>query len=157
MGNADGAQVADFRQDWRRLNTGRLLYEGYELYNAALVKALLPSGFPGVRNTHFNLLRHLDADGTRMTDLANRANLTKPAITSLVRACLELELVTVGDSPDDGRERVVRFSPRGLEMMRQVRKALVKIERTLAARLGEESYAQFRAALLTLSTLREGL
>ncbi len=157
MKRASKPQAADFKRDWRRLNTGRLLYEGYELYNATLLKILNPAGFPGVRNTHFNLLRQLDAEGTRMSDLAKRANLTKPAITGLVRACLELDLVTVEQSSDDGRARMVRFSPRGLQLMRQIRRIQITIERDLADRLGEEAYAQFRSALLTLANLRDAM
>ncbi len=147
--------AADFTRDWRRLNTGRLLYEGYYLYNETLLKTLNSGGFPGIRNTHFNLLRHLDADGTRMSDLASRANLTKPAITGLARACQDLELVTVEQSTDDARARMVRFAPRGLQLMRQIRRIQVTLERDLAARLGDETYGQLRSALLTLANLRD--
>ncbi len=150
-------QAADFKQDWRRLNTGRLLYEGYEFYNAALLKSLIPAGFPEIRNTHFNLLRHLDPDGTRMSDLASRANLTKPAITGLVRACQNLDLVTVEQSSDDARARMVRFSPRGSQLMRRIRQTLLTIELDLAAYLGDEAYGQLRAALLALANLRDTL
>ncbi len=157
MRRARHLQAADFKRDWRRLNTGRLLYEGYELYNATLLKSLVPAGFPGIRNTHFNLLRHLDADGTRMSDLASRANLTKPAITGLVRACLDLDLVTVEQSSDDARARMVQFSPRGLQLMRQIRRTQLTIERDLAIRLGDEAYGQLRAALLALAKLRDAV
>ena len=147
-------QAADFGRDWRRLNTGRLLYEGYELYNAELLESLVSAGFPGIRNTHFNLLRHLDADGTRMSDLASRANLTKSAITGLVRACQDLDLVTVEQSSDDARARMVRFSPQGSRLMRRIRRIQLSIEGDLAARLGKEAYGRLRAALLTLANLR---
>ena len=146
--------ATDIDRDWRRLNTGRLLYEAYELYNARLLQSLVPAGFPGIRNTHFNVLRHLDADGTRMSDLASRANLTKSAITGLVRACQDLELVVVEPSTDDARARMVRFSPRGSQLMRQIRKTLLTLERDLAAHLGEEPYDQLRSALLALASLR---
>ena len=155
--NAQNIEVVAFKRDWRRLNTGRLLYECFELYNAALLKSLKPSQFADVRNTHLNLLRHLDAEGTRMSDLASRTNLTKAAITSLVRACKELDLVTVSSSSGDARTRVVKFSPKGLDLMRHIQKALLKIERQLAARLSGESYTQLRSALLSLSSFREAL
>ncbi len=154
MRSTKNPAAADFRRDWRRLNTGRLLYDGYALYNAALLKALVPAGFPGIRNTHFNLLRHLDAGGTRMSDLASRANLTKPAITGLVGACQALDLVTVEQSSEDARARMVRFSPRGLDLMRQIRQTQVTIEQDLANRLGDEIYGKLRAALLDLAKLR---
>ena len=157
--NADtrNGNVLDFKRDWRRLNTGRLLYECFELYNAALLGSLKTGKFPGVRNTHLNLLRHLDAEGTRMSDLASRANLTKAAITGLVHACTNLDLVTVGQSTEDARARVVRFSPKGLELMHHIRTTLVGIERRLASRLEGDAYAQLRAALLGVSSLRDTL
>ena len=150
---ARDAAVSEFKRDWRRLNTGRLLYECFELYNAAVLKSLKSTEFSGVRNTHFNLLRHLDAEGTRMSDLADRANFTKAAITSLVRACSELGLVTVAQSAGDARERVVKFSPKGLDLMRHIRRSQLTIERRLAAHLDDDAYTQLRAALLSLSKL----
>ncbi len=147
----------NFKQDWRKLNTGRLLYEGFELYNAALLKSLNRSEFLGIRNTHLNLLRHLDANGTRMTDLAGRSNFTKPAITSLVRACKDLDLVTVEQNRGDGRERVVRFSPKGLRLMQHIQRTLLTIEQRLATRLGDEAHEQLRSALLSLASLRDAL
>ena len=150
---ARDAAVSEFKRDWRRLNTGRLLYECFELYNAAVLKSLKSTEFSGVRNTHFNLLRHLDAEGTRMSDLADRANFTKAAITSLVRACSELDLVSVAQSAGDARERVVKFSPKGLDLMRHIRRSQLTIERRLAAHLDDDAYAQLRAALLSLSSL----
>ncbi len=157
--NADAQDtgVLDFKRDWRRLNTGRLLYECFELYNAAVLKSLKPTEFSGVRNTHFNLLRQLDAEGTRMSDLASRANVTKAAITSLVYACTDLDLVTVEQSTEDARARVVRFSPKGLELMRHIQKTQVGIERRLASRLEGDAYARLRAALLSMSSLRNEL
>ena len=149
--------ASDFQRDWRRLNTGRLLYEGYELYNATLLKSLNPTGFAEVRNTHFNLLRHLDADGTRMSDLASRANFTKAAITGLVRACQDLDLVFVEQSSEDARARMVRFSPRGLQLMRQIREIQVTLEDDLAASLGDETYGQLRSALLALAKMRDAV
>ncbi len=151
------AHPAAFKRDWRKLNTGRLLYEGFDLYNAALLSSLKHSEFAAIRNTHLNLLRHLDAEGTRMTDLATRSNLTKAAITGLVRSCRTLGLVTVGPSTEDARTRVVRFSPKGLGLMEHIQKTLLTIERRLAIRLGSEAYGQLRAALVTLSSLRDAL
>ncbi len=148
---------SEFKRDWRKLNTGRLLYEGFELYNSALLKSLKPVEFSGIRNTHLNLLRHLDADGTRMSDLATRSNLTKAAITSLVGACKGLDLVTVEQSAGDARERLVRFSPKGQDLMKHIEKTIRAIERRLNVQLGEDVYAQLRSALMDLSDSRDAL
>ena len=154
LSDSQSSQATDFLQDWRKFSTGRLLYNGYELYNAALLRSLVPVGFPEIRNTHFNLLRHLDADGNRMSDLASRSNLTKAAITGLVRSCQDLGLVTVEQSVDDARARLVRFSPRGWQLMQQIQQAQITIERDIADRLGDEVYGHLRTALLALSNLK---
>lgn len=148
---------ADFKQNWRKLNTGRLLYEGFELYNAALLRSLASTDFSHLRNTHLNLLRHIDAEGTRMTDLANRSNLTKAAITSLVQACKDLGLVTVGRSSDDARARLVRFSPKGLALMAHIQTTILAIEDRILVLLKDEEYGNLRTALLSLSRLRNDL
>ena len=143
-------------RNWRRLNTGRLFYECFEWYNAALLAELHASDFPGVRNTHLNLLRHLDVEGTRMSDLATRSNLTKAAITSLVRACETQGLVAVQSDTEDGRARMVRFSPRGNKMMRTIQGIIASIEHRVRAHMGDAPYVIFRAALLDLSGLWDG-
>lgn len=156
VGSGD-AHLSDLAQDWRKLNTGRLFYEGFELYNAALLNSLRSGPFSGIRNTHLNLLRHLDAEGTRMSDLARRSNLTRAAITGLVRACEQLDLVTVVPSSEDARARLVKFSPRGRELMRHIRRMVRVIERRLLDRLGDETYGNLRAALLSVSSVRDAL
>ena len=60
-----------------------------------------------------------------MTVLATRSDATKAAITSLVRGCTNLDLVTVGQSAGDARNRVVRFSDKGPELLEGIRKPLL--------------------------------
>ena len=64
-------------------------------------------------------------------------------------------MVTVEQSTDDARARMVRFAPRGMQLMRQIRRIQVTLERDLAVRLGDETYAQLRSALLTLANFRD--
>ncbi len=92
-----------------------------------------------------------------MTDLANRSNLTKAAITSLVQACKDLGLVTVGRSSDDARARLVRFSPKGLALMAHIQTTILEIEDRILVLLKGEEYSNLRTALLSLSRLRNDL
>ncbi len=140
-------------EGWRQINTGRLLYNGFEWYNFILLDALQTTDFEGIRHTHLNLLRHLDAEGTRMTDLAARSKLTKAAITALVRSCRDLGFVSVENKVDDGRTRVVRFTARGCDLMLLIEKTVGSIERRVRLRLGKQAYDDFRVALLSLSAL----
>jgi len=150
-----GGLRADAARSWRNLNTGRLLYGGFEYFEAAVLAALHEADYGHVRRTHFNVLRHLDAEGTRMSDLAARANVTKAAMTALVRACEEMGFVTVTIHKGDGRARLVNFTATGDELMRFFENTILASERVLRARLGKAGYESLRAGLLELSGMTD--
>ena len=150
-----GGLWADAGRSWRNLNTGRLLFSGFERWEAAVLARLHEGGWGDVRRTHFNILRHLDAEGTRMSDLAERANVTKAAVTALVRSCEALGLVTSSAGAADRRARLVAYTPKGLELMEFFRATMLALEDEVRDRLGPAAYAELRAALLALSGLTE--
>ena len=145
---------------WRNLNTSRLLLSSSGWCDAYLLAALEVAGFGQVRRTHFNVLRHMDSGdcgngGTRMTDLAARANLTRAAMTSLVRDCREMGFVTVRADAGDGRARLVHFTPEGDALMRTFKDIMAAMERHLRQQLGGAIYDGLRAGLLELSGIAD--
>ena len=154
-GTLPGGLDADGGRSWRNLNTGRLLFGCFKHWETAVLSHLHESGWSQLRRTHFHILRHLDVEGTCMSDLAERANVTKAAVTSLVRTCEALGLVMVMSGAADRRARLVRYTPKGLELMELFRAALLALEDDVRRRLGTQAYMEFRAALLALSGLTE--
>ncbi len=150
-----GGVRTDVDGSWRNLNTSRLLLSSSGWCDAYLLTALAVAGYGQVRRTHFNVLRHLDGDGTRMTDLAARANLTKAAMTSLVRACEEVGFVTVKTDEADRRARRVYFTPDGDTLMRAFKEIMAAMERHLRQHLGGMVYDGLRAGLLELSGITD--
>ena len=146
-----GGVRTDADGSWRNLNTSRLLMNSFAWCDAYLLAALREADYGQVRRTHLNVLRHLDGDGTRMTDLAARANLTKAAMTSLVRACEEMGFVAVKADEGDRRTRLVYFTPKGDALMRFFRDTMAAMERQLRQHLGGKTYDGLRAGLLKLS------
>ena len=65
--------------------------------------------------------------------------------------------MTVAPSSDDARARLVKFSPKGRELMRHIRRTIRVIERRLLVRLGSETYGNLRTTLLGVSSLRDTL
>ncbi|MEP7023527.1 MAG: MarR family winged helix-turn-helix transcriptional regulator [Actinomycetota bacterium] len=85
---------------------------------ATLVEAvavrLRDGGGTGLRAAHIQVFEHLDREGTRLTQLAERAEISHQAMGELVT-----ELVTGGylervPDPADGRARLVRPTAKGL-------------------------------------------
>jgi DNA-binding MarR family transcriptional regulator len=88
--------------------------------------------------SHLHITRHLALDGSRLTDLAQRANMTKQAMGKLVDQCEAWGLVTRQDDPRDARVRRIVFTPVGLAWLQAYRQAVAQAEEELRAAVGAE-------------------
>ncbi|MDB5482635.1 MAG: hypothetical protein JWO83_3688, partial [Caulobacteraceae bacterium] len=72
----------------------------------------------------------------------------RQAISQMLRDLHDRGLVVVRDDPDDGRARIVHFSPASESLRNAARDALEALERQLEARIGGKDDRSLRAALL---------
>jgi DNA-binding MarR family transcriptional regulator len=139
---------------WRYDNLGRLLLVAFTDWEKRLLATLQANGFTQLKLVHLSCLRHLDFDGTRIVDLAKRANMTKAGMGQLVGQCEHLGFVAVGDHPIDARAKWVQFTPLGWSIIEANRRAIETTENTLKAQLGQ---AHFEAIYSGLMALRDQL
>src|SRR5689334_24600888 len=66
-------------------------------------------GFEKLRPAYLAVMRNMNPHGSRITDIARRAGLTKQAIGLLVRDLEAAGYVEVVDDPSDARARLVRI------------------------------------------------
>ena len=128
-----------FRQaseDWRRGNVGRAMFDATRKFEQDLLAALAQSGYGEIRVVHLNLYRNLELDGTRLTELAARASMTKQGMQELVDRAEEAGFVVRRPDPKDGRAKVVAFSDKGLLLLDALHDALKQAERNMIARIG---------------------
>jgi DNA-binding MarR family transcriptional regulator len=123
---------------WRRSNIGRLLNDAFRQFQGRVLALLAAEGFADVRAAHLHVTRNLDIGGTRATDLAARAGMTKQAMGEMVEQCIALGLVRREPDPADGRARILRFSDRGLRLLECLRLAVATAQAEMAAQLGED-------------------
>lgn len=128
-------------QQWRRHNAGRILGDALTRFEARVLALLARAGYTETRLSHVNLTRHLDLEGTRITDLARRARMTNAAMTELVDQCERLGLVRREPDPADGRVRRVCFTEAGRQWLQAFGRALRQAERELQRELGAEAAA----------------
>lgn len=121
---------------WRGHNAGRVLSNALRRFEERVMELMGAAGHTQVRRPHVNLTRHLDLDGTRITELARRAGMTSAAMTELIDQCEGLGLVERVQDPADKRARVVRFTPQGLEWLDAFGRAVEQAEAELAAEIG---------------------
>jgi DNA-binding MarR family transcriptional regulator len=103
------------------------------------------------RPTTLALLPHIDHEGTRIVDLAQKLGITKQAVSKRVAEMMEEGLVEMVPDPQDGRAKLVRFTPRGLQAIHHGLGVLGELEQQLTAELGEENMRSLRVILGALS------
>ena len=124
----------------------RLLGLAQQQIARALQERLREAGLPH-RPAYNNVFAHIPPEGIRLTELADRAAMTKQAMAELVT---ELEgLGYLKRSPDatDGRAKVIEFTDRGWISVRTTLDAFADIERDLEERLGKAAVTRLRTTL----------
>ena len=124
---------------WRHANIGRLLNNAVRRFEARVLALMSENGHDRTRISHVNLTRNLDIDGTRLTELARRACMSKQAMGELVDQCVELGLVDRADDPEDRRARLVVFTPAGMTWLEAFRAAVDLAEAEMRAELGSDT------------------
>src|SRR5687768_13459295 len=117
---------------------GALLRVPFYAVMTAIHKRLSSSGFDDLRPAHLVVFQHIDLDGTRLTELADRALMTKQSMGYLVDYLEEHGYVERTSDPTDGRARVVRLTDHGWQIQRVAFLAGKELEERWAEALGEE-------------------
>jgi DNA-binding MarR family transcriptional regulator len=130
-----------------------LLHDVQKAMQDELHARLKDSGWPEIRPSHGCVFGGMDPDGARLTDLAERARLTKQSVGEIVTNLEELGYVERVPDPDDKRAKVVRLTARGEEVQKVARATFAEIEAEWGARIGKQKVAALRAALEDLSLL----
>jgi DNA-binding MarR family transcriptional regulator len=92
--------------------TGRLMVE-------ELSARLLADGYEGVNPAHHAFFESIDADGTRLTELAARADMTHQSMGELVAAMERRGWAERRPDPTDGRARLICLTTEGRELTRR--------------------------------------
>lgn len=97
------------------------------------------------------VFRYILPQGSRITELADRAGITKQSMASLVEHLQKHGYVSIHPDPDDGRAKRVLLTERGEEVQHEARRLSEQVERRWAEMIGEQEMAQLRALLERLS------
>jgi DNA-binding MarR family transcriptional regulator len=111
---------------------------------------LAQNGFGDVAPAHSALMREIGEDGSRPSELAAHAGVTRQAITKLVDELERLDLVRRDPDPDDGRGVIVRYTDRGRAVLAIARDRMLALERDYAAQVGADRWVEVRSTLETL-------
>ncbi|MES2952925.1 MAG: helix-turn-helix domain-containing protein [Pseudomonadota bacterium] len=134
---------------WRQAHMGHWLRLALERFDARVLALMahdpgMPLGLANlvmrgqVGAAHIHITRHLATDGSRLTDLARSAGMSKQAMGTLVDQCEAWGMVTRVPDPLDARARQLRFTATGLAWLEAYREAVAQAELELRQAVGEE-------------------
>ena len=108
-------------------------------------------GHAGVRIGHIPVFANIDGTGTRITDLAARAEITRQMMGRLVRELEEQGYVTSRPDPADQRAVIVTLTAHGWQFCRDANAVVAEMEAHYGQLLGHEGVTRLREGLIRLA------
>jgi len=130
---------------------GALLRTPYRKLSQILYGRLAKAGYPGIRPAHSAVFRNISPDGSRTTELAEQADMTKQSMAYLVEYLERHGYVRLKPDPKDGRARIVRLTPRGRRVTHTLVESSAHLEEQVAMTMGQRSLGELRRQLVALS------
>ena len=134
----------------------RLLDIAFSEYDAEVMRRLATTNYSDIRPAHGCVFGNVDPDGTRLTDLADRAHMTKQSVGEVVTDLQQRGYVERVPDPNDGRAKIIRLTARGREAQALGWTIIDDIEREWTERCGTERIAALREALEAVTAERLG-
>jgi DNA-binding MarR family transcriptional regulator len=128
----------------------RLLLEAFRSVDAQVAGALEARGASNLSPRHAVALLLVDRKGSRLTDLATRAGITKQAMMQIVDDLEVMGHVRRTADPSDARAKIVRLTPKGQRERTEAGRAVSSVEARLRRRLGPERFELLKTTLAGL-------
>lgn len=129
-----------------------LLLEAFRAMNRELAAALEDRAVGELRPSHALALLLIDRTGTRLSELAQRGEISKQAMMQVVDELQAIGCVRRTPDPGDARAKVVRLTAKGLRHRAEARRAVTGVEARVRRRLGDRRYEALRGVLADLAS-----
>jgi DNA-binding MarR family transcriptional regulator len=148
---ADLPQRSTPRRQWPGTdNFGVLLRDPALALNELVSERLAERGFGDIGPAHGTIGQNIKDGGSRVTELAQLAQVTKPTVVYLVNDLERLGYAERVPDPDDGRAKLVRLTERGARAQEAAREILAEIEHDWSLLLGRRDFATLHELLRRL-------
>jgi DNA-binding MarR family transcriptional regulator len=132
----------------------RMLLDAFRALDAEIDTGLRDRGLD-LNPSQARAILLVDRAGTRLSELAERASITKQAMMQVVDDLETAGLARRTADPGDSRAKVVRLTAKGLRQRAEARRALTSAESRARRLLGDRRYEALRATLDELVAAEE--
>ncbi len=133
---------------WRLTHLGRLMGHALRRFDARVLELMTHSvnaplalsnlaARGQVGAAHVHITRHLSLRGSRLTELADSAGMSKQAMGDLVDQCVAWGLVQRQPDPIDKRAKRIHFTDTGLSWLQAFQEAVTQAEAEFRTQVGE--------------------
>jgi len=137
-----------------RPNLGILLRDPYQEVVRRVSAGLAEAGFDDLRPAHTAVFQHIEAGGSRLTDLAERAQITKQSMGYLVDYLEQHGYVERRPDASDRRATRICLTERGWSQVRAALGIIAVLEQEWTDALGRPRIEQLRELLADIGGLR---
>ena len=136
-------------------NLGVLLFIPYRAMEQRVMAELAEAGFDDVTLAQARVFQRIAAEGSRLTDLAEQAQITKQSAGFLVDQLESNGYVQRVPDPRDGRARLIVVAPRGAAAVQRSAQTVAAIEGEWLAHLGPDGIDTLRDLLAQLRDITD--
>jgi DNA-binding MarR family transcriptional regulator len=132
----------------------RLLNVAFDDFCEQLERRLAGTPYNDIRISHGCVFGNIDPEGSRLTDLAERARMTKQSVGEVTSDLEQRGYVERVPDPSDGRAKIIRLTERSPDEPALGVGLIDELEQEWAERFGAERVAALREALEVITGAR---
>lgn len=137
------------------MNTVSMLGQAYSLLGFQIVEGVVGAGYPQ-KAKHSAVFAQISPAGSRLTELARKANMTPQAMGELVDELVDMGYLIRRPDPNDGRAKLIMLTRRGRDAVAAGLQTIDGIEEQVTEILGERGHHELRRLLSQLLATADG-
>jgi len=137
------------------INFGVLLFIPYRHMENRILQAMKDAGFEDVTLAQARVFQRIAPDGSRLTDLAEQAQMTKQSAAGLVDELERMRYVRRVPDPNDRRARLIQIDKRGRQAADAAQTAHDSVAAQWRSQLGARRFGELREALENLREITD--
>jgi len=133
--------------EYRQTHIGRLFQQLARDFSQQALEKLNQAGHPAIKPFQAELISHLDLEGTRLTQLAQRMGTTKQTMGEAISSLEKQGYLRRRADPSDARANLVVFTEQGRQFLEDAYALKLELEAEYTAILGSERFALLKSLM----------